>query len=110
VAEQVDRYGESGFMGGGILPYHHFQPQGTAVFFGKRNTDEAAPFPRHKIHKLGSHVAGSGNEVAFIFAVFIVDHNHQATLAYFFDGFFDGMESGITHADITMRGRKVRVF
>ena len=46
----------------------------------------------HEVDGFGGDFFGGHGEVAFVFAVFVVDEDDHASLANFFDGFFDGGE------------------
>ena len=63
-----------------------------AALFGERQADQAAAEFRHEVDGFGRDLFGGHGEVAFVFAVFVVDQDDHAALANFFDGFFDGAE------------------
>ncbi len=59
------------------------------TIFSQRQADQAAPFLGHEVNRFRRHQFGSHAEVAFIFAVFIVNQDHHLTLANIFKCFFD---------------------
>ncbi len=69
-----------------------------AAFFGERETDEAAAELGHEIDGFGSDFFRGHGEVAFVFAVLVIDQDDHAALADFLDGFFDGGEIGLVVA------------
>jgi hypothetical protein len=46
----------------------------------------------HEVDGIGGDLFGGHGEVAFVFAVLVVDEDDHAALADLFDGFFDGGE------------------
>src|ERR1700756_1615137 len=52
-----------------------------------RRTYKASAMSGHKVYNFGSNIAGRGNKIAFVFAVFIINHNNQ------FAGFYIGNSS-----------------
>ena len=46
----------------------------------------------HKIDELRTRIASSRQKVSFVFAVFVIHHNHYASLLDLVDGFFNGIE------------------
>ena len=53
---------------------------------GDGGTEHAAGMLEHEVHLLGCYLFGGDNQVAFILAVFIVDHNHKFTFGKVLDG------------------------
>jgi hypothetical protein len=43
----------------------------------------------HKVDDLGRGAAGGANEIALVFAVFVIDHNHDLTGFDILNGAFD---------------------
>ena len=61
--------------------------QVVAALLSEWEADEAAAVLGHEIDGFGSDFLGGHGEVAFVFAVLIVDQDHHAALANFFDSF-----------------------
>ena len=61
-----------------------------AALFGERHADQAAAELGHEVDGFRRDFFGGHGEVAFVFAVFVVDQDDHAAVANFFDGFFDG--------------------
>ena len=53
--------------------------------FGHRETDQAATKLRHEVDRFRSDLFGRKGQIAFVFAVFIVDDDNHAPGANFFD-------------------------
>ena len=83
---------ERGAVHGGIDRGHQREIQFVAALLGESQADQAAAKLGHEVDGFGSDFLGGHGEVAFVFAVFIVDEDDHASLANFFDGFFDGAE------------------
>ena len=63
-----------------------------AAIFGERHADQTAAELGHEVDGFGRDFFGGHGQVAFVFAVLVVDEDDHAALADFFDGFFDGGE------------------
>ena len=83
---------------------HQREMEFVAAFFGEREADQAAAVLGHEIDGFGSDFFGGHSEVAFVFAVFVVDEDDHAALADFFDGFFDGGENGFSGGHVCLEG------
>ena len=70
-----------------------------AALFGERQADQPAAVRGHEVDGFGRDFFGGHGEVAFVFAVLVVDENDHAALADFLDSFFDGGEfRRVSHA------------
>ena len=79
----VDRLGECGAEVRGVLRRHGTEPQVIQALFGHRQANQSAPVPGHEVDGLrGDHLGGHG-EIAFVFAVFVVDDHDHAPRADF---------------------------
>lgn len=92
VADEVDRDGEGGFVVGGIAGDHEFEAEAVAHGFGHGHADESAAVGGHEVDDLGGDVSGGGDEVAFVFAVFVVHDDDEFAFLDVGDGFGDGVE------------------
>ncbi len=59
-----------------------------AARYGERGAELASGIGHHEVDMLGGDELGSHDEVAFVFAVFIVDNDYEFALAEVFNGFF----------------------
>ena len=60
-----------------------FRVEHVAALLGEREADQAAPEFRHEIDGFGRDFLGRHGQVAFVFAVFVVDEDDHAALANF---------------------------
>ena len=88
----VDRFGERGAVHRSIDRRHQRQMQLVAAIFGERQADQPARILRHEIDGFRRDFFGGHREVAFVFAVFVVDEDNHPPLADVFDSLFDGGE------------------
>ena len=56
------------------------------ALFSQREADKAAAIAGHEVDGLWSDMLGGKGEIAFVFTVFIVDHDDHASGADFGDG------------------------
>jgi len=75
-----------------IVRRHERQSQGVASLRCQRQADQSPTVSRHKINDFGRDLLGCEGEVAFVFAVFVVDDDQHAPGARLFKGFRDGRE------------------
>ncbi len=64
---------------------------------GERGTQLAASVGYHEVDMLGGHLFGSDYEVAFVFAVLVVDYDYKTAFAEVGDGFFDCVKLYLFH-------------
>ncbi len=84
---RVDRLGEGSAEGGGVVGTHQGKAQVVAPFGCERQADESAAMSGHEVDDLGSDLFRRDGEVAFIFAVFVVNDDQDAAGANFFHSF-----------------------
>ena len=76
------------------------------ALFGEGKADESAAKPGHKIDRLRRHEFGGERQVAFVFAVFIIDHDDHASQAKLSQGgrYIDkrGIQGAIRHSVLGM--------
>ena len=92
---RVHGFGKGGAMDRSVDGRHEGQVQLVATLFCEGKADEAAAVPSHEVDGVGRNLFGGHGEVAFVFAVLVVNKDDHAALADFFDGFFDGGEMGV---------------
>ncbi len=73
-----------------ILRRHQRQTQGIAALRRQRQADQPAPVRGHEVDDFGRDLLGGDGEIAFVFAVFVVDHDQHAPGADFLDRFRNG--------------------
>ena len=64
-----------------------------AALDGDRCAEHASGVFQHEVHLLGSNLLGSDNQVALVFAILIVDDNHELSGLEIFDGLFYQVQS-----------------
>ena len=62
------------------------------LLLGERCAEHAAAFVEHEIDDFGRDLFGGDDEVAFVFAVFVVHDDHDLAVAEIFDGLFDAIQ------------------
>ena len=82
----VDAHGERGGLILGVAIGHLRQAELIATVAGERETDEPAPMQGHEVDHLGRDQLGGANEVALVFAVFVVRDDDDLAVLQVFDG------------------------
>jgi hypothetical protein len=77
---------EGGAEARGVVLGHGEEAQIVGALLGEGEADEAATVAGHEVDGFGGDVFGGEGEVAFVFAVFVVDHDHHAAGADFGEG------------------------
>src|SRR6266851_3304907 len=98
------RSAESGAVDGSVDRRHEREVKLVAALLGERQADQPTAVLGHEVDGVGRDFLGGHGEVAFVFAVLVVNQDDHAALANLFDGFFDGGESGafISHSGISL--------
>jgi len=78
----------------GVLLGHGTKAQVVGPLLGESEADEAASVTSHEVDGLGSNEFGGEGEVAFVFAVFVVDDYYHASGAELFECSGDVGECG----------------
>ena len=78
-----DGYGERSAVFGAVASGHGRQRQPLAAFAGEGQTNQPAPEARHEIDRLSTDMVRRQDQIAFVFAVFLVHQNHHAPGAQF---------------------------
>ena len=60
---------------------HGEEAQVVGSLLGQRQADEPAAVAGHEVDRLRGHKLGGQSQVALVFAVFVVDHDHHAASA-----------------------------
>jgi len=72
---EVDADSEGGSVGIRVAVDHGVQVELVAALVHQRDTDEASGMRGHEVHGFRGDSLSEGDQVAFVFAVFVVDHN-----------------------------------
>ncbi len=91
----ADRYVEGRSLRRGIELCHRRNAQRVEALPAHRQADEPAPVLGHEVHGVWRDLLGSHDEVAFVLAVFIVDHDEHSTGPDVVDGLLDSGEDGL---------------
>ena len=97
----LDRHRERRAVLGAVAAGHRRQAKALAALARQRQADQAAAMLGHEVDRLGRHVVGGQHQVAFVFAVFLVDEDHHAASGQLGDQFGNG---GNRHAGIVGGG------
>ena len=95
--EFVDGHGEGGTQHRGVVLHLMGQIQFLAALDGDGCAEYAAGMFQHEVHLLGGNLFGGDNQVAFIFAVFVIHDNHEFSFLEVFYGFLYSVQSEIFH-------------
>jgi len=90
-----------------VLLGHGEEAEMVGALLGKGETDESASVASHEIDGFGGNVLRGQGEVAFVFAVFIVDDDHHASGADFGDGAGNVSEWRLEGARAFRHGRQI---
>ena len=98
---RVDGFGKCGAVNAGVDRRHEREVEVVAAIFRERHADEAAAELGHEVDGFGRDFFGGHGEVAFVFAVLVIDEDDHAAVADFFDGLFDSGEvvSMVSHRE-----------
>ena len=88
----IDRFAEGGAEIRRVVRRHQRQAKSVAALAGKREADQAAAVRGHEVDDFGRDFFSGDSEIAFVFAIFVVDDDEHAPGAGFFDGFGNGCE------------------
>ena len=90
----IDRDGEIGAVRFGVPSHHEGQAEALGGFLGDGGADETASMGGHEVDRLGGDLGGGADEVALVFAVFVIDDDDKQTKPDVGDEVFDGREFG----------------
>src|SRR6266478_782478 len=88
---------EGGAERRGIVRDHHRDLQLVEALAEHGHADEPAPVLGHEVDRLRGRLLGGHEQVAFVLAVLVVDHDEHATGADLLDAFLDRDELGLAH-------------
>ncbi len=77
---------------GAVARHHGWQAQQFAALAREGEADEAAAETRHEVDRFGRDVVGCQDQVAFVFAVFLVHEDDDAPGAHLRHDVFDGRD------------------
>src|SRR5206468_4006685 len=87
-----------------VLDHHHAKLQLGQTLAEHRHAHKAARVRDHEVHGLGGDLVGGHDEVAFVFAVLVVDDDEDPTLPDLLDRLYDRREPA-HHAPLTASDR-----
>jgi len=85
----LDGFGESGAETGRVLLGHWGQVQVVRAIFSEGKANESAAESGHEVDGFGSDKFSCEGEVAFVFAILIIDYDQHASGADLVDGGWD---------------------
>ncbi len=89
---RFDADSEVGLELRGVVAHHRRQTQLRAALAGQRQAHQPARVGDHEVDVRRLHQLGGHDQIAFVFAVFVIDDDHHASGAQFFDQFRNGRE------------------
>src|SRR5208282_389803 len=92
----IEGLAKSGAVLRGVFAAHGTQAEVIKAIFGHGEADQAASILGHEVDCFGSHLFRSEGEIAFVFAILVVDHDDHAAGADFFDCGGDVGKGGIS--------------
>src|ERR1035438_5411837 len=105
---RVDGFAKRGAILRCVFAGHGTDAQVIEALFGHRQTDQAASVASHEVDRFRSNFFGGQSEVAFVFAIFVVDDDNHYPGADLFDRRRDigkrGARTHRNHAACTSRG------
>ncbi len=91
-AKSINWLAEGSAKSRSIALRNWLEVENVAALFGESEADQAAAEFRHEVDGFGRDLFGSHGQVAFVFAIFIVNKDDHAALADFGEGLFNGSE------------------
>ena len=85
---RLDRHGERGFMTRRVVRGHQRQAQFLDPVACHRQADQTTTVGRHEVDGIGCGPLRRNNQIAFIFAIFMIDKNEHFAVACIFDDLF----------------------
>ena len=78
----LDGDGEGSGVDGAVVGRHRRQAQVLAALARQRQADQAAAIACHEVDGFGRDMVGGQDQVAFVFAVFVIDQDHHLARAH----------------------------
>ena len=78
---RLDRGGEGGLVAGLVVPGHQRQVEPLDPVLVHGEAHQAAAEADHEVDRLGRHLLGCDNQIAFILPVLVVRHDHHLSQA-----------------------------
>jgi hypothetical protein len=91
---------ESGLVAVGVAIHHQWQIEGIQALTLHRQADQAPSFSCHEIDLLGRCELGSTDQVAFVFAIFIVHHHDRLAIADGRQSIGNGIETNGRNSEV----------
>ena len=90
----LDRHRKRGPVRARVVVRHLRQTQLVRPRLGDRQANQAARVRDHEVDRFRRHVVGGEDDVALVFAVFVIDQHDHAPGADFLDDFLDRRNGG----------------
>ena len=87
---RFDRDGERGLVARAVLLAHERQAKLFDPCPGQRQADQAARMACHEVDRVGCRELRRDNQIAFVFAVLVIDQDEHPAVAGFLDQFLGG--------------------
>ena len=95
----IDHDGKRRSQNRGILGGLPREVQFMAALDRERCAKHATTFVEHEVHLFRRNLFGGDDKVAFVFAVFVIDHNQKLAVLKIFDGLFNRIKQGHVPSD-----------
>ena len=95
--EFVDGHREGRAQHAGVVLHLVRQTELLAALYGDGGAQHAAAVAQHEVDVFGRNEFGCHDEVAFVFAVLVVDYDDELTVLEVLNGLFDGVEFECFH-------------
>ena len=82
----LDGHGECGRAPGPVIGHHRRQPKPVDLVAGERQADQATAIAGHEVDRFGRGEFGGDDQVAFIFAILVINQDHHAAFAQLVQG------------------------
>src|SRR5690606_22109810 len=110
ISEQIHRNRKWCLKRCRISSHHQVKSQLLTTVFNERCADQSASVCSHKVDNLRRHRLRSTNEVTFVFAVFIINHDNHLAIPDIFNGLLNRIQFYITHFCINSSASVVLYF
>ena len=95
----IDHDGKGGTQNRGVFRRLAREVEFVAALDGERAAKHAPTLVEHEIHLLRCNLLGGDNEIAFVLAVLIIDHDQKIAVLKIFYGLFNRIKQGHVPSD-----------
>jgi hypothetical protein len=89
---RLDRDGEGGLVAGAVVPAHEGEAKLLDALAGQGEADQAAGVAGHEVDRVGGGELRGDHQVAFVFAILVIDQDEHAAVAGLLDQLVDAGE------------------